>query len=341
MIDQPLVSIITPCYNGEKYVHRFFDSILDQTYRSIELIFVNDGSTDKTEEVALSYKDRLELNGIHFVYICQENKGLAGAINTGLLKVRGKYLCWPDSDDYLEATSIEKRVRILEEYPDYAVVTSDAYIRDNDCIEVPLGVVSNKNPKRFLSYQFELLLIGESIFCCGCHMVRYDVFQNTHSNAQIFNARRGQNWQMLLPIYYKHKRYFLDEPLYNYIRYQNTMSQGDETEDKEVYRCDEHVDILLNTLKTIEMPSSDKGKYVGLVNLVYTRKKLNIAYKYGDEELFKSQYLKLKSSKQLKLKDMILYLAVHYRLVDNIFRCAKKIVSCRNMLIRPKSNVAH
>ncbi|NTW98357.1 MAG: glycosyltransferase family 2 protein, partial [Geobacteraceae bacterium] len=216
MTNQPLVSIITPCYNGDKYLYRFFDSILAQTYRNIELIFVNDGSTDKTEEVALSYKDRLESSGVRLVYIYQDNKGLAGAINAGLANMSGKYFCWPDSDDYFEATSIEKRVCVLENFTDYAVVTSDAYIRDIDSMEEPIGVVSNNNSNRFLSNQFEFLIIGESIFCSGCHMMRADVFRDTHPDGQIYNARRGQNWQMLLPVYYKHKRYFLDEPLYNY-----------------------------------------------------------------------------------------------------------------------------
>ena len=53
-----LVSIITPCYNGEDYLPQFFESVLNQTYPNIELIFINDGSTDNTEKVALSYRDR-------------------------------------------------------------------------------------------------------------------------------------------------------------------------------------------------------------------------------------------------------------------------------------------
>lgn len=54
-----LVSIITPCYNGEKYLDNYFQSILAQTYRPLELIFINDGSTDQTEEIALSYRTKL------------------------------------------------------------------------------------------------------------------------------------------------------------------------------------------------------------------------------------------------------------------------------------------
>lgn len=60
---KPLVSIITPCYNGEQYIDAYFQSILAQTYTRLELIFVNDGSTDKTEEVALSYREQLEQKG--------------------------------------------------------------------------------------------------------------------------------------------------------------------------------------------------------------------------------------------------------------------------------------
>ena len=59
-MEQPLVSIITPCYNGENFIKRYFDSILKQTYSNIELFFVNDGSTDQTESIALSYREALE-----------------------------------------------------------------------------------------------------------------------------------------------------------------------------------------------------------------------------------------------------------------------------------------
>ena len=55
-----LVSIVSPCYNGESYLDRYFKAILKQTYRPLELILVNDGSTDKSEEIILSYKEQLE-----------------------------------------------------------------------------------------------------------------------------------------------------------------------------------------------------------------------------------------------------------------------------------------
>ena len=65
----PLVSIITPCYNGENYLERYLDSVLEQTYDNIELILVNDGSNDKTSEIANRYKSKFADNGYVYIYI--------------------------------------------------------------------------------------------------------------------------------------------------------------------------------------------------------------------------------------------------------------------------------
>ena len=105
-MENQLVSIITPCYNGEKTVSRYLDSVLNQTYKNIELIFVNDGSTDNTEQVVLSYEKIFEENGKKLIYIKQENKGLGGAINTGLKYFTGDFLCRADADDFFHLESI-------------------------------------------------------------------------------------------------------------------------------------------------------------------------------------------------------------------------------------------
>ena len=64
-----MVSIIVPCYNGEKFIDRCFKSILNQTYRNVELIIINDGSTDNSEDIILGYKNKFEQLGIKFKYI--------------------------------------------------------------------------------------------------------------------------------------------------------------------------------------------------------------------------------------------------------------------------------
>ena len=67
----PLINIITPCYNGEKFLERFLDSVLKQTYDNIELILVNDGSTDKTDNIANKYKSKFNEKGYIYMHIME------------------------------------------------------------------------------------------------------------------------------------------------------------------------------------------------------------------------------------------------------------------------------
>ena len=181
-----LVSIITPCFNGENCAFRLFDSIITQTYRPIEFIFVNDGSTDKTQEIAENYKKKFADANIQYHIIKQKNKGLGGAINTGLKHFTGDYLCWPDADDYLEPTSIEDRVKILEENPEFAVISSDAYVRDFNNLDSYIKKVCDGLKYLNDPYQFEHHLNGDSIFCPGCHMARTSMFLDVHPSRRIY-----------------------------------------------------------------------------------------------------------------------------------------------------------
>ena len=106
-----LVSVVSPCYNGEDYISRYMDSILKQTYRPIEVILVNDGSADKTEEIINSYASVFERSDIILKVITKNNEGSGAAVNDGLKHITGEYLIWPDSDDFLFPESIEKRVK--------------------------------------------------------------------------------------------------------------------------------------------------------------------------------------------------------------------------------------
>lgn len=75
-----LVSIITPCYNVEKTIKKYLESILNQTYKNLELIFIDDGSTDETEKIIKEYINEFEQNKIKLKYVYQENAGLGGGL---------------------------------------------------------------------------------------------------------------------------------------------------------------------------------------------------------------------------------------------------------------------
>lgn len=103
------VSIIVPVYNIEKYIVECIESILNQTYRNIELILIDDGSTDKSGVICDEYKNK---DG-RVVVIHQENKGVSTARNRGLDEATGKYIMFADSDDFLETYAIELMVKSI------------------------------------------------------------------------------------------------------------------------------------------------------------------------------------------------------------------------------------
>ena len=109
---QPLVSVIVPVYNVEKYLTRCLDSIVGQTYRNLEIILVNDGSTDRSGEICLQYAQsdpRIRL-------FTQKNQGQSAARNTGLDHMKGEYVHFVDSDDYISPYMIEILLDKLLQY---------------------------------------------------------------------------------------------------------------------------------------------------------------------------------------------------------------------------------
>lgn len=105
----PLVSIIIPVYNGSNYMRQAIDSALEQTYRNIEIIVINDGSNDDgaTERIALSYGNQIR-------YFAKENGGVSTALNTGIRNMCGEYFSWLSHDDIYVKDKIEKQVEALQ-----------------------------------------------------------------------------------------------------------------------------------------------------------------------------------------------------------------------------------
>lgn len=284
------VSLIVPCYNVAKTLQAFIDSVLQQTYPHIQIVAVNDGSTDQTEAIWKSNTDAFQEKNILFTYVSQENAGLGAAINTGLKHIDGEYLCWADPDDFFMPESFEKRVNALYEHPDCGVVTSDANYYSADDLTHSIGKASDGMIHSSEPMQFEYLLKEQSIFCTGCHMVRMSAFDDVNPEHDIYPARRGQNWQMLLPIYYKYPRYFLSEPLYGYVIYPQSMSRGDANLEQHLMRLNEHETIVLETLKRMQMDNSVREKYSHDVRVYFSKKRFHASVDFRDKKQMAYQY---------------------------------------------------
>jgi glycosyltransferase EpsH len=108
--NEPLVSIIIPIYNVDKYLGNCLDSILDQSYNNLEIILVNDGSTDKSLEICYKFSNL----DSRIIVFSQENNGVSSARNRGIEHSTGKYIMFVDSDDWIDINTISKTVKIAE-----------------------------------------------------------------------------------------------------------------------------------------------------------------------------------------------------------------------------------
>jgi glycosyltransferase involved in cell wall biosynthesis len=113
---RPLVSVIIPCYNSARYLAETIESVLAQTYPRVEVVLVDDGSTDATAQIAQDYP-------VNYVY--QTNRGISAARNTGFLHSQGKYVLFLDHDDRLLPRGVEAGVKLLEEHPECAIAVGE------------------------------------------------------------------------------------------------------------------------------------------------------------------------------------------------------------------------
>ena len=152
MIFAPLVSIIIPVYNGSNYMREAIDSALAQTYENIEILVVNDGSSDRgrTEAIAKEYGDKIR-------YIYKENGGVSSALNVGIRHMRGEYFSWLSHDDVYTPDKIEKQVEALSRLPDKSTLICCDYAHiDKD--SMPISGISHTHAREAGMLSWEKML---------------------------------------------------------------------------------------------------------------------------------------------------------------------------------------
>lgn len=123
---KPLVSIVIPSYNAERFISETLVSVVNQTWGNLEVFVVDDGSTDRTVELARKYEsEKLRV-------LVQKNQGACVARNKGLLLSRGKYIQYLDADDVLSLDKIEKQVEVLERNPGFLAVSPTVHFTDGE-----------------------------------------------------------------------------------------------------------------------------------------------------------------------------------------------------------------
>lgn len=229
---QGLVSVITPCYNAEKYISKLLDSVLSQTYKDIEMILVDDGSTDKSAEIIKSYVPKFKKRGYHLNYVYQDNQGQSVAINNALKMVKGEYLVWPDADDYYaNKSSIDKMVNILDDSDDdVGMVRVEYSIIDTEGKAIRQHEVNDLT--RYKTDLFEDAVFGENGFWYppGGYMAKVSKIDQLIPGRSIYTERQaGQNYQLYLPLLYCNKIITIPEKLYSIVSHPDSHSRTKRT----------------------------------------------------------------------------------------------------------------
>jgi len=217
-----LVSVIIPTYNRAHFVVEAVESVLCQTYPNIELIVVNDGSTDDTEEKLKPYMDRI-------IYIKKENeKNIGLTVNTGLRAAKGKYIARLDDDDLFMPDKTEKQVKLFEEDPDIGLVTSKCFI-----IDTAGRVTAVKGLPDFSEYgTFLTLLMRDWALYQPTVMVR----RECHDKLGFYKTFFAEDYEMFLRISYYWKVGVIDQPLAKYRRHTGNITN--DIPQKKEYRQD-------------------------------------------------------------------------------------------------------
>lgn len=174
IMKNPEITVLMPVYNGEKYLRLAIDSILNQTYTDFEFLIINDGSTDDSEKIILSYKDE------RIRYIKNEaNLKLIKTLNKGIDLAKGEFIARMDCDDVAVSNRLEKQLKLFKENPDLDFISG-----------LPIHLL--KNGRVYRSYRFcslhteairfENLL--EVSFCHPCIMAKTEMFKkNKYSDS--------------------------------------------------------------------------------------------------------------------------------------------------------------
>lgn len=314
-----LVTLLTPCYNMEKYIHRLFDSVLAQSYPMIEMIVVDDGSTDGSAEVIRKYIPKFEERGYTLLYVHQQNSGQSVAIQKGLQLVHGDYLAWPDADDYYASSSaIQRMVDTLERATDdFAMVrTMERGVDEHSLKE--LWISGTNAHKQEDSSLFEDCLLEKNgfYFCAGAYMVRFSALREL-TGLHIYTEKdAGQNWQLYLPVLYSYRCLTIKEPLYCVLNRSSSHSRGQYAGYAGlIKRYDSYAATLQGTLDLLKnMPDNIRQKYKQMVKEKYLRLKMKVAFDYNKRDDYFRYYASLPPATSTK-RDRALYFCFFFHIV--------------------------
>lgn len=220
------VSVIIPLYNAKNYIAKAINSVLNQTYHNIEIIVINDVSTDHPETILEKFKDRITLINL------TENKGPANARNHGISKSTGDYISFLDSDDYYHPDKIQTELNYFEQYPKFNWIYSKVNLVDpNNSIMNTFpecALYADEDPPQGNIFH---RLLNNNFLPVNAVLIKKEVFNGIMLDKELIGI---EDWDLFIRIAEKNPIKFLNKTLSsilyrpdslqrNIIRFQNNI----------------------------------------------------------------------------------------------------------------------
>lgn len=215
--EQPLVSIIIPCYNAERFIKQTIDSVLNQSYQNFEIIVLNDGSTDNSLNIIQNILDeRINI-------IDKKNTGVSDTRNIGFQKAKGKYILFLDSDDVISKNYLLSAIDFLENNQEYSFCTFFIkHIDEND------NIIENIPNKRgtYQNIQEEIALFNTDVSTCpSAYIYKKDFLEKNYIfYSKILSSPADKYYLLCVSQYGKGKLIDLNTAYLLYRINQNSMS---------------------------------------------------------------------------------------------------------------------
>ena len=218
-MDSPLISVVIPCYNEEKYIRKCMGNLLEQSYENFEILVVDDSSTDNTRQYLREYNDsRIR------IIIREDDFGITSAISRGVNESNGKYIARHDADDWSHPNRLETQVDYLESNESVALVGTGAYLVGHD---------GNLISQRCVKEKPDISdLIQHNEFIHGSVMMRKEALESVGGYDEWFPTTEDYDLWLRLADEYEVRN--IDEPLY-YFRQHDESLYGSNLEELKLY----------------------------------------------------------------------------------------------------------
>ncbi|MEK4083019.1 glycosyltransferase family 2 protein [Psychrobacillus sp. FSL K6-1415] len=308
---EPLVTILTPVYNHEKYLDEYFESIINQTYKNIELVLIDDASTDQSIVIIEKWLPKLKERFLLRYLARKENKGLIYNCNEGLNLANGKYMCLFASDDIMFPTNIEEKTIFLESNSEYAMVYSNIYAGNNILDKKYIN-----DDRRNCSSEFSLLqdLIDKGNFIpAPTAIVKREILIGIGGYNKKYYIEDYPTW---LEIAKRHKVAYLNKALVFYRLSPNSLSSGEKKFKKMI---DSQVQILEDFGEKYKI-DIDKG----LDNIYISA----TCYFYFNKSSYYKEYREkiVKKTPKIHLLDIFIFMKIAPRLIIGVNELYKKLL---------------